>query len=81
MCDYEVDPAEWQAVSTDIVPFRFTGDAERGWELEFTSLFGWMHECNQLVRHRHVIAPDFEVTLNSTLLSKRIFRRVPSIIY
>lgn len=79
--DYELDAQEWARVQTRIAAPMLTGDGGTGWQLEFCTVFGWMHEKQTLIRHRYGFAPDFRIVHEKEVLSRRIFKRTPQILY
>ena len=78
---YEVNDRERERVGASVVPPTITGSSESGWQLEFCSVFGWMHDKRTLVHHRFLFALDFRIEQRKQVLSRRIFKRVPAVRY
>lgn len=78
---YEVDAREWERVGTRVIAPVVSGDAGSGWRLEFCSVVGWMHQKRTLVRHLVRFSPDFRIYPRKRVLSRRIFARVPDLMY
>jgi len=77
---YVLDDREWDRVRAEFIPPTL-GSSPDGWELTFTSVQGWMHMKGTLKRHRFRIGRDFRLSRESTALSRRIFERMPAVIY
>ncbi len=55
---------------------------ETGWSVECCSLYGWMHRKTVLMKHRYRLQKtSFAIETESTVLSRKIFRRTPGIRY
>jgi hypothetical protein len=79
--DYVLDPVEWNRVRTSVDAPVIVGDAQSGWRLEYCSVFGWMHAKDALSKHRVGIDPDFRIEAKETVLSSKIFSRMPGVRY
>jgi hypothetical protein len=78
---YAVDPKEWQRVRASLHPPVIAGSAISGWQLEFCSVFGWMHMKQTLLHHRVRFSPELRIELSQQVLSDRIFSAMPGIVY
>jgi hypothetical protein len=77
---YEVDSAEWNRVKNEFV--RPTVSAGRsGWEIEFCSLRGWMHDKQNLIHYRFHSDVDCRLKTDSRVLSRKVFKAVPMLRY
>ena len=79
--DYRLNPREWDRAAPQLTAPRLCGDAEAGWQLEFCSVFGWMHDKQTLFRHRYRFSPDYRIESSQQILSRKIFARVPLVRY
>ena len=79
---YELRPHVWDAVRDRLSPPVISRDAGGGWTLEFVTLYGWMHECQELGRERLHLSPTFDVRREPReVLSQTTFARTPMILY
>jgi hypothetical protein len=78
---YDIDVRELNRVQSVVADPKLSGDVGSGWQLEFCSLFGWMHVKQALVRHHYRFAPGFQIEHQAEVLSRKIFKRTPDIMY
>lgn len=78
---YQLNPTEWERVRHLVHAPAITGTKATGWQLEFCSLFGWMHLKENLVRHRFRLSGEYHIVQEQQILSRRIFKAVPGIRY
>jgi len=74
---YKVDHAEWERVRASIAPPSIS-ETGPGWHLRFCTVYGWMHDKQLLSRHDYSIGRDFRVEPRIEVLSRRIFKSIPS---
>jgi hypothetical protein len=74
---YELNPREWDRVHTRVTAPLLMGDSGSGWRLRFCTVFGWMHDKQQLIHHDYGFAADFRIQHREEVLSRRIFKRTP----
>ena len=77
---YELDRSELARIRTAIVPASVSSDAD-GWVLRFTTVWGWMHELQEVFSWQVGFSRSFQLDVQQRSLSKRIFVRVPLIQY
>lgn len=77
----KVNPRELERFRSSLVPPTVVGNAKTGWKVEFVSVFGWMHLKQKLIRHRYRFDPDFRIEYEHQILSRKIFKSVPTIMY
>jgi hypothetical protein len=79
---YDVNRRELDRVTGQIRAPGIRGDPGRGWRLEFTTIFGWAHEKQNLGVETFGVEPSFRITRRERgVLSKRIFAETPDLIY
>jgi hypothetical protein len=79
---YRVDEPALQSVANAIVAPSLSGSTTQGWNLEFVTVEGWMHQKEHLGVERYEISPAFNVVrLTRVVLHERIFRETPRVIY
>jgi hypothetical protein len=79
---YLLDSREWARVCNDIAPPAVQTRADGSSRLTFTSLFGWMHELQNLGTEQLDISRDFRIVRRDRrTLSDRIFSSVPHVRY
>jgi hypothetical protein len=77
---YEIDLAEWRRVHDDFVGPTLT--IERGgWDVEFCTLRGWMHMKQTVTRHRFRIDDGYGIHDEDRVLTRRLFKTVPGLLY
>lgn len=77
----KVNSRELERVRPSLMPPMVVGNAKTGWKVEFVSVFGWMHEKQTLMHHRYRFDPDFRIEQEHQILSRKIFKSVPGIMY
>jgi hypothetical protein len=79
---YVVNDREFDRVCDDIVQPMILTRPEGGWQIMFTSLFGWMHELQDLGIELIDISLDFHIVARRRKqLSKQIFSLTPCVLY
>jgi hypothetical protein len=88
---YTLHEGEWARLQPLLHGPLCVGDEQRGWQLEFFSLYGWMHEKNTLcrVRYRVRCSPGsyrgrpqgFAISEQLETLSEKIFHTTPALRY
>lgn len=67
-------------ISGKIIPASIS-ETERGWILSFTTIRGFMHELQEVISWNVGFSKSFDLDVHRTRLCKRIFSRVPAVIY
>jgi len=79
---YEVDRREFERIADEIRTPTITGDPANGWQLEFTTVFGWNHQKQELGVECFKVDDRFGIARTERrVLSKKIFARTPGLIY
>lgn len=79
---YRVDRREIDRVAGRIRAPAITGGAAGGWRLEFTTVYGRLHEKQDLGAERFDIDGHFRINRKERqVLSRRIFARTPDVLY
>jgi hypothetical protein len=79
---YEVDRRELARARPFIDPPSIVALDEGGWSIAFTTVLGWMHELDDLGVESIWVEPDFTLNIGARrVLSERIFKRLPGVIY
>lgn len=79
--DYRVNRVKLDRVR-DLIEPPAVLPHERGWTLRFTTLYGWMHEKQELGVERLEVSPMFEFQRSDRqVLARGIFAGTPSVIY
>lgn len=80
--DYQVEPEEFEHCRPEIRAPRLAVEPTHGWRLEFTSVYGWMHEKQELGQEEISISADYHITRKPRrVLSSHIFCRTPMALY
>jgi hypothetical protein len=77
---YEINAVEWDRIQDRVTAPAVVPDGP-GWEVNFTTLHGWMHLKETLMQHRFRIGPEGAISVASQSLSRKIFKSVPSLRY
>lgn len=80
---YTLDEAQWEAARPALCAPAVEPEeqAPGGWRLRYCSLFGWMHDKRQLLRHEVRVSADYHIQAQSRLLSRAVFSAVPDLRY
>lgn len=78
---YRLDRVELQRIAEKVVPPSMVRTDIGGWRLQFTTLFGWMHQTNTLILWTANVWPNFEMVCDQQILTERIFAEMPNIMY
>lgn len=80
---YEVDEAQLRRARARLRPLSIEPLAdEGGWSVQFTSVYGWMHEKEELGLESLLVSPDYVITRQERIvISQRIFSKTPSFMY
>ena len=78
---YEVNYVEIGKFGSDIHPPKISGDRESGWEIEFYTFGGWMHEVTTVARHLFKISSQYKIQYAEDILTTQAFSKVPRIMY
>jgi hypothetical protein len=74
---YAVDMNELKNCEKILLAPSISGDQETGWKLRFITASGFWPYLNTVKENVFTIAPDFKVTQEETVLTKKIFSRCP----
>ncbi|MCK4644689.1 MAG: hypothetical protein KAU46_00385 [Candidatus Aminicenantes bacterium] len=77
---YKLNLKEWEKCRRQFTAPSITKVID-GWNLEFFSVYGWMHEKKHLIRHNFLVTPDLKIYSGTQVLSKKIFKRTPHYMY
>jgi hypothetical protein len=73
---------EWSRVQARFEKPTIVGDRSLGWLLSFTSIWGWMHDVQELGVERWEISGDYKlIRPKRDVLTKKIFSRTPAVLY
>lgn len=81
------DRAGYEIAWREVLPhwFRIRGpewtESRGGWVLQFYTLGGWMHVQTELAVHRVVVTADYNISIESQVLTESVYSRVPDIEY
>jgi hypothetical protein len=80
---YRLNDREYSRVAASIVPPSVVrNDGDSGWRITFTTLFGWMHQKQELGVETLDASNEFELTRRPRrVLSKHVFKQTPAVIY
>jgi hypothetical protein len=78
---YVVDRGELPKYAGVVRRPRVTGDAARGWVVEYYALGGWMHMKTAVIRHQVRVSPRYAVSYAADTLTRRAFTAVPAVFY
>lgn len=78
---YQLDQREFIRCVDQIKSPSVASDSQGGWLMSFLTLHGWMHQKETLARQEVRISANFSIRHQETVLSRKIFSRVPRIRY
>lgn len=78
---YEVNNKALKKIENKIQAPKISGHKDIGWEIEFYTFNGWMHELKTISRHLVKISTQYEIIHIEQVLTNAAFSRVPAILY